>query len=106
VKVDVDGDGIIDGDLVTKYVDGKIAGHKFVKSEKLKNMVVKNNSAPKHSIQSKPRVYKNMPQVQNTNNQVMVQDKTEFGQYLKQGLGLGIGMEAGKTLVDGLESLF
>lgn len=113
--IDIDGDNIPDGDLVTKYVNGKVVSRKFVPLKKLKKAVkdaqvqqMANDAAP-----ATPRtpggtriVYKNMPNVQDTNNPVMVADQTGFGQYIKAGAGLQAGSMATEAVVSGIASLF
>jgi hypothetical protein len=111
--IDIDGDNIPDGDLVTKYVNGKVVTRKFVPLKKLKK-VVKEAAAKiaktQGQSQAAPRtpqmVYKNMPAVDQTDKPVMVADQTGFGQYIKAGAGLEAGRMATEAVVSGITSLF
>lgn len=117
--IDIDGDNIPDGDLVTKYVNGKVVSRKFVPLKKLKK-VVKDAQAQQQANNSMglnapatPRtpggsrmVYKNMPAVEDTDKPVMVADQTGFGQYIKAGAGLQAGSMATEAVVSGIASLF
>lgn len=112
--IDIDGDNIPDGDLVTKYVNGKVVSRKFVPLKKLKKAVkdaqaqqMANNAPPTPRTPGGSRiVYKNMPNVQDTDNPVMVADQTGFGQYIKAGAGLQAGSMATEAVVSGIASLF
>ena len=109
-SIDVDGDGIPDGDLVTKYVNGKVISRKFVPLSKLKN-IAKNiktvqNQNVKTVSKSPKMIYKNIPPVQDTNKPVLVQDTTGFAQYIKAGAGHEAGRLATDAVVDGFKSLF
>ena len=114
--IDIDGDSIPDGDLVTKYVNGKVESRKFVPLTKLKkiaqdaNNSARENAGPTGKTPRTPGgskiVYKNMPDVQNTDKPVMVADQTGFGQYIKAGAGLQAGSMATEAVVNGLSSLF
>lgn len=105
--IDVDGDGVQDGDLVTKYVNGKIHSRKFVPLAQLKKKLKQTNLKP--SIGEKPQklVYKQVPQnMENTSKPVIIQESTNFGQYVKAGAGMTVGSLAVNTVFDGLASLF
>lgn len=121
--IDVDGDNIPDGDLVTKYVNGKAVSRKYVPLKKLKKIVdnaqeyataMENNVNNRSKSTGKtPRtpggtriVYKNMPDVENTDKPVMVADQTGFGQYIKAGAGLQLGSMATEAVVNGIADLF
>lgn len=114
--IDVDGDNIPDGDLVTKYVNGKVVSRKYVPLKKLKKVVHDAELANENANVSRgatPRtpggtriVYKNMPNVQDTDRPVMVADQTGFGQYIKAGAGLEAGRIATDAVVSGIASLF
>lgn len=129
-QIDVDDDGVPDGDMVTKIVNGKVVSRKFVPFYKLaeiaNNAVASsNNSNRNKNISYKVRglnnapaapsreriVYKNMPApVASQNKPVIVQERSGFGEYLKMGAGMGAGAAAGSMAVhgiaDGLGSLF
>lgn len=114
--IDIDGDNIPDGDLVTKYVNGKVVSRKFVPLKKLKKAVKDAQAHQQNANDAAPAtprtpggtriVYKNMPNVQDTNNPVMVADQTGFGQYIKAGAGLQAGSMATEAVVSGIASLF
>ena len=77
-KIDVDGDGIPDGDLVKEYEGDKLLSQKFVPKEKMAEIVdnalnqQNGNSGPKEKI-----VYKNEPQ--NIDNKpIVIKDNTNF----------------------------
>jgi hypothetical protein len=124
VPIDADNDGIKDYDLVEKILDGKVVARKLVPAAKMKKIaentmkfIAKQESTPK---KKKKMVYKNMPplqtmqtnasaqqplqqapqQAQQAQQPVMVQDKTNFGQYVKAGLGMGIGLAVAEKGVD------
>jgi len=107
--IDVDGDGIPDGDLVSKYVNGKLISRKFVPLTKLKKIAdnsssktnVQNNSSKKSKV-----IYKNLPNVQDTDKPVLVQDTTGIAQYIKQGAATQAGRLATDAVVDGIKGLF
>lgn len=115
--IDIDGDNVPDGDLVTKYVNGKVMSRKFVPLKKLKKAVkdaqAQQQQSAVNSATPTPRtpggtriVYKNMPNVQDSNQPVMVADQTGFGQYIKAGAGLQAGSMATEAVVSGIASLF
>jgi hypothetical protein len=131
--IDIDGDGIPDGDLIEK-IDSKgvVVSRKFVSSDVLENIVsgVKSKSnqrdiktvgkakAPPKRINSEapglivvPNKRMNAPvppppPPPGVNNQVMVADNTSFGSSLKQSFALGIGFTAGQMLTEGIAGLF
>lgn len=106
-SIDVDGDGIPDGDLVTKYINGKVVSRKFVPLTKLKKIAANIQNQNVKTPKSAPKmVYKNIPQVQDTNKPVLIQDKTGFAQYIKAGAGHEAGKLATDAVVDGLKDLF
>ena len=105
-KIDVDGDGIPDGDLVKEYEGDKLLSQKFVPKEKMAEIVdnalnqQNGNSGPKEKI-----VYKNEPQ--NIDNKpIVIKDNTNFGQYVKLGAGFEVGRGAVDLLFFGLSELF
>lgn len=104
--IDVDGDGIPDGDLVKKYKGDKLVSQKFVPSKKMKEVLdeavkyaSQTPSAPKKEKKEKV-VYSRMPG--DENKPVIVKSETAFGQHLKAGVGLGAGAAVGATVVHGL----
>lgn len=110
--VDVDGDGVPDGDLIKKYEGKKLISQKFVPKTKLKKLAKKvsdANARAENSGVPSPKervVYKTAP----ASKAVVVQQKTKFGEYLKMGVGVGAGAEVGRigvdALFDGLADLF
>ena len=109
-KIDVDGDGIPDGDLVKEYEGDKLLSQKFVPKEKMAEIVdnalnqPKSNSGPKEKI-----IYKNEPQ--NIDNKpIVIKDDTNFAQFVKAGIALEVGREVTKGAVEllfiGLLELF
>ena len=110
--IDVDGDGIPDGDLVTKFVNGKVVLRKFVPHEKMKeiadNAAAQQPSTPKAGRQ-KRLIYKNVPATApdpQRNGPVMVADQTGFAQYIKMGAATQAGSLATNAVVDGIAGLF
>jgi hypothetical protein len=114
--LDIDGDGIADGDVITKYKDGVVETSKYVPLKKLKNemkkAVTEVSKSTTESQKPKPQsqkqvVYKNMPQdIQQSNNTVFVSDQTGFGQYVKQGAGFAVGSLAVDAAVNAISGLF
>lgn len=105
--IDVDGDGIPDGDLVSKYINGKLLSRKFVPLTKLKKIVDNSSSNVQDNLSKKSKViYKNLPNVQDTNKPVLVQDTTGFAQYIKQGAATQAGRLGTDAVVDGIKGLF
>lgn len=110
--IDVDGDGIPDGDLVTKFVNGKVVSRKFVPHEKMKeiadNAAAQQPATPKAAGRQKRLIYKNVPAVPDPqrNGPVMVADQTGFAQYIKMGAATQAGSLATNAVVDGIAGLF
>ena len=115
--LDIDGDGIADGDVITKYKDGVVETSKYVPLKKLKNEMkkavtkvskLKTETPGQKTLSQKQVVYKNMPQdIQQSNNTVFVSDQTGSGQYVKQGAGFAVGglaVDAAVNVVSGLFS--
>ena len=109
--IDVDGDGRPDGDLVSKYVNGKLVSRKFVPHAKLKKIASAARKAavatPATPGSKKVRIYKNVPAPNpQKNGPVMVADQTGFAQYLKMGAATQAGALATNAVVDGIAGLF
>jgi hypothetical protein len=115
--IDVDGDGIPDGELVIHYINGKIKSKKFVPLKKLKKIAndvekiskaenKKNNKTPKTPPKTPKMIYKTIPEVQETDKPVLIQDETKFAQYIKAGAGNQIGRLATDAVADALAGLF
>jgi hypothetical protein len=119
-KVDNDGDGVPDGDIVTKYVDGVISERKYIPLKmlkaQLKKEVAKAKPAKKRAAtaaapqvaqaQQAPTIYSDAPSVQQTNSPVIISDQTSFGQFVKQGAGTALGSIATNTVVSAIGSFF
>jgi len=120
-SIDVDGDGIPDGDLVSKWKlqkDGTrtLVGHKFVSNKGMKAVADKAIVATAYKKQSKAvkavetkalKTYKGAtPPASQSTDPVQVQDKTSFGQYVKLGAGAEVGRIAVDTVANALGDLF
>ena len=99
----VRGDGIPDGDLVTKYVNGKVKERLFIPFSKMKVTLKeqtrtdtlkeheKEKTRPgtrKHELKGKKEkiVYVKVPEdIGATDKRVVVQSSSKLGQYIKQG---------------------
>jgi hypothetical protein len=108
--VDIDGDGIPDGDLVEQVNNaGVVVNRKFVshtQMEKVVNAIPKEQST-KSKATRKTRVVYNDKNIESAEPQpVMVADKTGLGQSIKNGFGLGLGLAASEALFDGVMGLF
>ena len=109
--IDVDGDGIPDGDLVTMFSNGKVVSRKFVPHEKMKQIAeqaAQQPPTPKAGRQ-KRLIYKNVPATApdpQRNGPVMVADQTGFAQYIKMGAATQAGSLATNAVVDGIAGLF
>lgn len=123
--IDVDGDGVPDGALVTEYTNKKMTSQKFVPNSKLKtiaknaiansssaspqrNTIYNTNTNTLHTATKTKQkvVYKRMPPVEQTDQPVMIQNESSFGHYVKAGAGMTVGSTIVNSLVDGLSSLF
>ncbi len=120
-KLDLDGNGQTDHNLVTMFVNGKVADAKVITTNQIINntrVAAKQNNTRVAAKQDKQNtdanqervLYKNMPKVPQENKPVMIQDKSSLGQYFKKGVGVGAGATLGgmamKGLVDGIGSVF
>jgi hypothetical protein len=109
--IDVDGDGIPDGDLVSKWLvkpDGtrKLVSHKFVSAKDMQNVAHTAASAA-NSKGKKLVTYKGAtPPASQEQQPVQVQDKTTFGQYIKLGAGVEVGRIAVDSVANALSDLF
>jgi hypothetical protein len=117
-KIDNDGDGIPDGDLVS-ITEGNKTRYIFVPKEKMET-IAKNALARAEEqqlakpIKKEPKqrvIYKSLPKAKaadapNTSSPVQVQDRTTFGQYIKAGAGMQLGSIAVTSIFDGLSGLF
>lgn len=107
-KLDVDGDGIPDGDLVKKYVGNKLVSQKFVPVARIKKIV--RNAQLKSNSNASPAqeriVYQRSPSKPPADKPVVIQSDTHFGHYVKAGAGLTVGSMAIEGLVSGIAGLF
>ena len=104
--IDIDGDGIPDGDLVKEYRGDKMLKQKFVPLKKMEqifdNAIHKSYRSPDRVGEKKEQIiYKREPQ-HPEDKPLIIKDETSFGQNLKQGLGLGVGVAVGETVVQGI----
>lgn len=111
VGVDVDNDGVPDGDIVVaKDKNGNVVSRKFVPYKKMKKIVDTAISAAAAGVKPvKRRVIKPTnpaSPVDMPTSRVITEDQTGFAQYLKMGVGLGAGMAVSELAVDGIASLF
>jgi hypothetical protein len=99
----------VKGDLVKKYTNGKLVEQKFVTEDKLKKFI--HTSAEKSINKMKFKggektqvVYVQAPPQNATKDPevVNVQDKTTFGQYMKQGFALNAGATFFDVLFKGI----
>ena len=119
-KLDLDGNGKDDHNLVTMYVDGKVVDAKVISTNRIitntRNAIKQQQVRQNQNYQNVTKnqgtrvIYRNMPRVPQANKPVMVQDKSSLGQYFKTGLGVGAGASLGSMamggLVHGIGSMF
>lgn len=89
----------LQGDLIKEYKNGKLQSQIFITKPKLEEYLSnthKKNGGKKANIPGK------VEPADNPQPTVYVQDKTTFGQELKSGIALGIGLEAASALVNAL----
>ena len=106
VGIDVDGDGVPDGDLVirTTIKTGK-EERVFVPYEKMKQIADQAKTADE--VEKMKLVKENgTRQTINETQTLAIEDKTNFFQYVKQGAGMQIGRVAVDAAIDGLSGLF
>jgi hypothetical protein len=112
--IDVDGDGKVDGDLVTKWrlkKDGSkvVVSHKFVAAAKMQQ-IAKQVQAQTSSLVKTSKTLKTYkgatPPPAQTTLPVQVQGDTNFSQYIKLGAGVEIGRLAVDTVAGALSDLF
>jgi hypothetical protein len=112
ISIDVDGDKVSDGDLFLKFkqlkkngeVSLKLVDAKFVDNKSIKKLV--KNIAKDAKQQSGGSVVKKAADATNTQEPIQIQDKTTFGQYMKQYFVAGFAASAGKAVFDGVASMF
>lgn len=121
LAIDVDGDGIPDGNLIEKIQNGKVVSRKFVEDKKMKTLAKEiKKTENDNKKEKKTRVVFNEKTLNKKDNNVTkenittpqeqpivrVADATTFGQSLKTGAATGIGITAGSMLVNGIASFF
>jgi len=108
--IDIDGDGIPDGDLVEKVnTSGIVVNRKFVSHAQMDKMVKAIPKETKVVVKAEPkkRVVYNDKNIDSVEPQpVLVADKTGLGQSIKNGFGLGLGLAASEALFDGVMGMF
>lgn len=105
--IDVDGDKVPDGDLVTQWKNGKVVSRKFVAYKKMQEVTNQILAAPRVAKKKAIKVTKRRPVVTpSAENRVVVQDDTGFMQLVKQGAGREAGSIAINSAVDVLKGLF
>jgi hypothetical protein len=111
----VEGTGVPDGDLVTRYINGKVNARMFVPAKTLK-VILKDRDGPaaaKPSVGKKPSaaaskfIYARMPTMDAANQKaVIVQDKSNMGQLVRTGAAEEVGAVIVTVLFKALASLF
>lgn len=110
-RLDVNGDGIPDGDLVKEYQGDRLVAQKFVALDRLKqiaeNAVAAQVASPAPAAAGRPQkiVYERAPAHPET-KPIVVQSDTSFGHYVKAGAALSLGDTAMDALLSGLAGLF
>ena len=120
-RLDLDGNGQTDHNLVTMYVNGKVADAKVITTNQI---ITNSRNAMRQQQQQQQQqqgnriqnnqgsrvIYRNMPKVPQENKPIIVQQSSSLGQYFKQGVGVGAGATLGSMamggLVDGIGSVF
>lgn len=115
-RLDLDGNGQTDHNLVTMYVNGKVADAKVITTNQI---ITNSRNAMRQQQQQGNRVqnnqgsrviYRNVPKVPQENKPIIVQQSSSLGQYFKQGVGVGAGATLGSMamggLIDGIGSVF
>lgn len=112
-SIDVDGDNVPDGDLVTQWKNGKVVSRKFVAYKKMQEVTNQILEAPRVAKNKAIKVTKRRPvvapKIEATaapENRVIVQDDTGFMQLMKQGAGHAAGSIAVNSAVNVLKGLF
>jgi hypothetical protein len=93
-------DNTIEGDIIKKYVDGKLVDQKFVTKNKILEIAQNYKKMVKGGVanlntQHPQIVYVQQPQQQH----VIIQDNTTVAQNVKSGFGLGLGLGAAEIVL-------
>jgi hypothetical protein len=99
-------DGMPNADLVIKYKNGKKVGQKVISIDKLKGASNESLSLNNKKQKKEKIVYVQPPAPQQVQQPVIVQKQAGFGDYLMQGFGLGLGMDAAGALFNGIGEAF
>jgi len=107
-QIDIDGDGIPDGDLITMWKKGKAVQRKFVPFKKIKQIVDSSAQLAQVPVKKRVKVVKRIrtPTPEGEQQPVQIQDKTTFGQYIKAGAGTQIGRIAIDAVASKIGELF
>jgi hypothetical protein len=99
-------DGMPNADLVIKYKNGKKVGQKVISIDKLKGASSESVALNQKKQKKEKIVYVQAPAPQQAQQPVIVQKQAGFGDYLVQGFGLGLGMDAAGALFNGIGEAF
>lgn len=106
-QIDVDGDGIPDGDLITMWKKGKVVKRKFVPFKKIKQIVDSATQTEKVHVKNRVKIVKQIKQPNlEQSNPIQIQDKTTLGQYVKMGAGTEVGRVAIDVIASKIGELF
>jgi sRNA-binding protein len=119
LPIDVDGDGIPDGNLIEQVKNGVVIARKFVENKKMEKIATKIKDVDKKNKKEKKTkvVFKEKALNKKTKADtvipsqqeqpvVRVADATSFAQSLKTGAATGIGATAGSILVKEIFAMF
>jgi hypothetical protein len=99
-------DGMPTHDLVIQYKNGKKVGQKVIPIERLKGASSESVALNQKKQKKTKIVYVQAPSPQQVQQPVIVQKQAGFGDYLMQGFGLGLGLDAAGALFDGVDDAF
>jgi len=95
-------DGMPNADLVIQYKNGKKIGQKVIPIDRLKAASSESATLNEKKQKKTKIVYVQPPTPQQLQQPVIVQKRAGFGDYLMQGFGLGLGLDAAGALFDGI----
>lgn len=104
-KVDVDGDGIPDGDLVKQYDDDRLLSQRFVPADKMQALAKNATQEAANTGRKEQVVYQRQP-LHEEQKPLVIQSDTSFGHYVKAGAGITLGSVAMEGVLSGLGALF
>jgi hypothetical protein len=102
----IEGDGVPDGDLVTKYVNGKVKARMFVPVKSLQVLVRTHSLSMGVTVPKQRIVYAKIPPIETNDKQVVVQGTSKFGQLVQKGGGEQAGAMGMTAIVQALVALF